>query len=460
VDETLTIEAPYDPPAAPEQVWGLAVAWCLDEPERVGQVLVLDTTEATLGRGGGRGEPRVLTTRIRPGHTELLGPLTTRRVSRRQLLLTDAGDALRIRNTGKTPLVVNGRQVAEATVGPGDVVSLHQALVTVVVRRSLEPAALDRPLHPFGAVDADGLVGESAAAWGVRREVDFVAARPGHVLLLGPSGAGKELAARGVHRASGVGGEWVARNAATIPESLADAELFGNLANYPNPGMPARPGLVGQADGGMLLLDEVGDLPEPVQARLLRLLDDGEYQRLGEATTRRSSARVLGATHRRVEGLKHDLVARFRHRIEVPGLAARPDDVPLLVAHLLRQARDDDPSLGRFFAGPHPRLAPRMMEALLRWPWATHVRELDRVLWDALRHSPGDHLDLQQVPAAAEPPTASSPPTVDPASLSVAQIEAALVACDGVVSQAYKELGLNSRDQLRRLMKKHDIQRP
>ena len=117
-------------------------------------------------------------------------------------------------------------------------------------------------------------------------------------MLLGETGTGKELAARAVHRFSTRADRpLVARNAATMPAGLIDAELFGNARNYPNPGMAERPGLVGQADGGFLFLDEIGELPSELQAHLLRVLDaGGEYQRLGESRVRRSDFRLLAAT--------------------------------------------------------------------------------------------------------------------------------------------------------------------
>ena len=139
-------------------------------------------------------------------------------------------------------------------------------------------------------------------------------------LLLGESGTGKELAARAVHQLSQRGRQqFVARNAATLPAGLIDAELFGNAKNYPNPGMPERRGLIGEADGGSLFLDEIGELPVELQAHLLRVLDgDGEYQRLGEGVARRSNFRLIAATNRDPSTLKHDLAARFTARIELP----------------------------------------------------------------------------------------------------------------------------------------------
>src|SRR5256885_12859655 len=104
----------------------------------------------------------------------------------------------------------------------------------------------------------------------------------------------------------------VSRNAATFPAGLIDVELFGNVANYPNHGMPERPGVVGEADGSTLFLDEIGELPTELQSHLLRFLDErGEYTRLGDARRRTSDVRVVAATNRALEDLKHDLAARL-----------------------------------------------------------------------------------------------------------------------------------------------------
>src|SRR5262249_13648433 len=130
----------------------------------------------------------------------------------------------------------------------------------------------------FGDVDEHGLVGESPAIWELRARIAFIGPRPGHVFIHGESGAGKELVARAIHASSPRAVRpLVARNAATIPEGLIDAELFGNLRNYPHAGMAERPGLIGEADGGTLFLDELAELPVPLQAHLLRVLDGGEY---------------------------------------------------------------------------------------------------------------------------------------------------------------------------------------
>ena len=137
------------------------------------------------------------------------------------------------------------------------------------------------------------------------------------------------------------------------------------MKNYPNPGMADRAGLIGEADGSTLFLDEIGDLPEKCQVHLLRVLDaDGEYHRLGESNARRSSFRLVAATNRSLDMLKHDFLARFTHRIVLPGLADRRDDVPLMLADILRRTAQGNPAIAaRFFEKrkgmlAEPRLAP------------------------------------------------------------------------------------------------------
>src|SRR5581483_3361135 len=124
----------------------------------------------------------------------------------------------------------------------------------------------------------------------------------------------------------------VARNAATFPEGLVDAELFGHARNYPNAGMPERPGILGQAAGGTVFLDEISELPVALQTHLLRVLDRGEYQRLGDSASRVADVRFIAATNR-PEGLRPDLAARFKLRIPLPTLAQRAEDIPLIAAN-------------------------------------------------------------------------------------------------------------------------------
>jgi two-component system nitrogen regulation response regulator GlnG/two-component system response regulator HydG len=307
----------------------------------------------------------------------------------------------------------------------------------------------------FGHADRHGIVGESAPAWMLRSHVSFLGKRNAHVLITGASGTGKELVAQAIHRLSSRSKkEIVSRNAATFPSGLIDAELFGNLANYPNVGMPERPGLIGQADGSTLFLDEIGELPSELQAHLLRVLDGGEYQRLGDPRRRVADIRLIAATNRAPEELKEDLAARLALRAHVPGLDERRDDVPLLARHILqRTAARDREFAERFCENGEPRLSSELARSLVQHGFSTHVRELENLLMRAAGSSRGKELDLtKEVRAVLRPiarPTAKE--------VGAEEIRAALARHGGVKDKAWRDLGLASRHALHRLMKKLGI---
>lgn len=319
----------------------------------------------------------------------------------------------------------------------------------------------------------------------------------------GESGTGKELVARTVHALSQRAGKpFLSRNAATLPSGLIDAELFGNVKNYPNPGTPERPGIIGQADGTTLFLDEIGEMPLESQAHLLRVLDaGGEYQRLGDPLSRRSRFCLVAATNRSPELLKHDVLSRFAYRTMTPTLQARREDIPLLVCHLLRGIAARHPHVASFF-GPAaggakgsqgretgqpsepawPRVAMELIDALVRWPYTLHLRELEEHLVRAVMKSRGDMLEYEPPRATSSPPRTSvepptiavaagdeapggrrdSPPEPDRSSVPLVTREEVLSALERtgwIIRRAYRELGLQSRYQLYRLMDKHGIER-
>ena len=390
---------------------GLVILWSRHEPARIGEVLLIPTGDPgrwIFGRGDDRlgvAERRVFLVRQRPGALVPTGPLVCPRISRAQLRLgSTASGGLEIENVGSCPLVYGRREVTHASVAPGEVIELRNELVLLCVHRApIRPAQtedLDAPLHAFGEADAFGMVGESPILWDLRHRIAAVARHHAHVLILGESGSGKELVAGAIHARSARGRRpLVSRNAATIPEGLADAELFGNQRNYPNAGVPERPGLVGEAHQSTLFLDEFAELPQALQAHLLRVLDEGEYQRLGESTTRRSDLRVIAATNRPESDLKPDVLARLKIRITLPSLNARREDIPLLVTQLLRRHATADPAIAeRFFPGADPRQAPRvspvLMSAFVQHRYTTHVRELDTLLLRAVLEGRGRYVEL------------------------------------------------------------------
>ena len=444
---------------AQAEVTALAIAWSAAEPDRVGEVAILPDAGALLELGRGPGEDpseaRVRFYRQRPGSMIEAPPLSSPGLSRRQLLVIPRDGGAHIDRIGKCVLEVNGRRVDAADVKDGDVIVLKRELVLFCTRRPayVPPLRLfsAKQWGTFGEADAAGILGESPHVWRMREAIAFAAKANTHVLLLGESGTGKELAAHAIHRLSSrVDGRFVARNAATLPSGLIDAELFGNAKNYPNPGMLDRAGLIGEADGGSLFLDEIGELPVELQSHLLRVLDaDGEYQRLGEGMTRRSRLQLVAATNRDI-ALKHDFAARFTTRVELPALSLRREDIPLLARHLLLRAAKKSPEIaGHFIAQTeqgyaYPRLHPSLVQVLLQRRYGTNVRELDAMLWRAMSES---HGDVIEVPSELRTAAASTEQ----------DIRAALQRHDGRVAEAARTLGLSSRYALYRLMKKHGI---
>lgn len=448
----------------------LVLAWSLDEPARVGEALPITRT-VCVGRGEALPDdpaPRVTLHRLRPGGSIAGPPIGNARISRLQLVLEPLGeDEVRVRSVGRAVVRIAGKATTDGIARVGDTVEIHNAAVFQVATRATELAAVTGGMFSdfgFGAPDPFGIVGESEAAWKLREAIAFAASTDRHVLLLGESGVGKELAARAVHGCSSRRDRTlIARNAATMPEALIDAELFGNVKSYPNPGMPERPGLVGEADGSTLFLDEIGDLPEASQVHLLRVLDgDGEFSRLGESKPRRSAFRLVAATNRPLEMLKHDFLARFTHRISIPGLTERREDVPLMLAELLRRTARKNPMVAeKFFERRHgalaeARVSPEFVMRLLRHPFTHHVRELERLIWLALGTAEGDFIGVTPAVEAELKDSAESA-AADVGELDRDTILKALAENGRSPTRAAKALGLKNRFVLLRLIKKHGL---
>ncbi len=452
--------------AAPSR-WALVVVWSA-EPGRAGEAILLPgSSPLVLGRGAPQADdpfPRAMPVRQRPGKNERRPPFEGPSLSRVQLRLEPEAEGITVVNEGRKALIgPQGEIVSRALVRLGQVVEITRQLSLVCVSR---PDILPRsengvPIHAFGEADDTGIVGESPLAWALRDQIAFVAARFAHVLLLGESGTGKEICARAIHsRSPRARQRLVARNAATLPSGLIDAELFGNVANYPNSGMPERPGLVGEADRSTLFLDEIGELTEELQTRLLRVLDDrGEYQRLGDARPRTSDLRLVAATNRPVEALRHDVLARFHLRLALPDLNERREDIPLLTRAMLRRIAERDPAIGaRFFEGwngrtGEPRVSPALARAVTEHMYTAHVRELDALLWRSLSTSSGGTLELTEAVASSVRP----PEVQVRGEITEAEVRAALSRVGNVKERAFRELGLTSRHALRRLMQKFGI---
>jgi two-component system nitrogen regulation response regulator GlnG/two-component system response regulator HydG len=438
---------------------GLVVLWSVDEPDRLGSWLPGprgDGDPRLLGRGPARADdeyPRLSSFSQRPEQNELLPPLRGEALSRSQLLVRRvAPGLLDITNLGRRKLTVNGALATQCEVREGDVLEIGSRFVLLCsTRPSRLPGSFASTEHPLGEVDEHGLVGESPVAWRLRGDVAFAARRTGHVLILGPTGVGKELVATAIHAIAARSGAFISRNAATLPESLVDAELFGNPKGYPNPGVPEREGLIGAAHQGSLFLDEFADLPSGAQAHLLRVLDSGEYQRLGESRQRRSDFRLIAATNRAETALREDLLARFDFRLRLPDLAARREDIPLILRHLFTTITREEPELRERYGLPNglPRVGPSFIRRLVQHSYPGNVRELRQLLWRSLAESSSDALEW--------PERASSTDADEDADPTGVEVQRALDANNGSLEKTWKTLGLANRYVLRRLVVKHGL---
>jgi DNA-binding NtrC family response regulator len=228
-----------------------------------------------------------------------------------------------------------------------------------------------------------GIVSKSASMRDVFRLVERVARTDMPVVITGESGTGKELVARALHAASPRrSGPFVAENCGAVPETLLESILFGHAKGAFTGAHAASPGLFEAADGGVIFLDEIGEMSPAMQAKLLRVLQEGEVRRVGEQRVRAVSTRVLAATHRDLEAMveagtfRQDLYYRLCVvRLELPPLRARREDISLLVSHFLK--RYDAEGL---------TVSAAASRRLVHYPWPGNVRELENEVqrWIAL----------------------------------------------------------------------------
>ncbi len=241
----------------------------------------------------------------------------------------------------------------------------------------------------------DEIVGSEGTLSPVMARVDQVAATSVPVLIFGETGTGKEVIARAIHmRSSRRNGPVVRVNCGAIPPELIDSELFGHEKGSFTGAVAQRSGWFERADGGTLFLDEIGELPMPAQVRLLRVLQDGSYERVGGGETRTADVRVVAATHRNLEQLiaggqfREDLWYRISvFPIYLPPLRSRLQDLPDLVAHFARNA-------GLRFGGAPLSATNEDLVLLEHYPWPGNVRELSAVIERAAILGGGHRLEI------------------------------------------------------------------
>jgi formate hydrogenlyase transcriptional activator len=249
-------------------------------------------------------------------------------------------------------------------------------------------------------------VGHSAALRRVLHQVEIVAPTEATVLITGETGTGKELIARAIHHLSARRQHaFVKLNCAAIPTVLLESELFGYEKGAFTGAVAQRMGRFELANHGTIFLDEIGELPLEVQPKLLRVLQDQEFERLGSPRTLRTDARLIAATNRDLTAMveaqtfRADLFYRVNvFPVQVPPLRERPDDIPLLVRHFVQQ-------FARRMHKTIETIPADTMQALLQYPWPGNIRELQNILERAVILSPGPVLQVPRtdlIPRAPE----------------------------------------------------------
>lgn len=246
---------------------------------------------------------------------------------------------------------------------------------------------------------ASEIIGKAPAMQEVFRAIGRLSQSKATVLLTGESGAGKEVVARALHKHSPrSNAPFVAINMAAIPKDLMETELFGHEKGAFTGASAIRHGRFEQAEGGTLFLDEIGDMPAELQTRLLRVLSDGYYYRVGGHQSLKANVRIIAATHQNLEAMvrenrfREDLYHRFNViRLRLPPLRERPEDIPLLVNHFLQKSAEN--------LGVEPKLmSEEAMEFLKRFPFPGNVRQLENLCNWLVVMAPSQHIRVTDLP--------------------------------------------------------------
>lgn len=358
----------------------------------------IDTVDSVLlGRGSSRGCERAS------------GALTLRvpdaRMSARHATINREGHAWVVRDEGsKNGIVVNGRKADRHLLRDGDVVECGRTFFLFKLGR---PADGDEPddVHSSDWRDVPGGLATFHDPLATQiRALPEIARASIPVLVLGPSGSGKELVARAIHELSRRSGAFVPLNCGALPENLVEAELFGARRGAFTGATEDKRGLVRASDEGTLFLDEIGDLPLRAQPALLRVLQEREVLSVGSTRAASVDLRVVAATHRNLDEMvdgecfRADLLARLSGFVlRLPPLNERLEDLGLLIATLLARHAVSDTTL-----------SPDAVRLLLRYRWPLNVRELEHCLRGALAVSP-TRIGVEHLPRSIREPGNDAP---------------------------------------------------
>jgi len=329
-------------------------------------------------------------------------------------------------------------------------------------------------------VKFEGLIARSPKMWDVFARLQRVAPHYRSLLINGPTGSGKDLLARALHRLSGAKGKFVVLNCSAVVETLFESELFGHVRGSFTGADRDKTGLFELADQGTLFLDEIGDMPMSTQAKLLRAVQNQEITRVGSLDSRRVNVRIIAATHKnlplaiRDKVFREDLYYRLSMvEIAAPSLQERMEDLPLLVRHFVQRFSEE-------YGKPIHGVTPRAMILLERYTWPGNVRELEHAIGHACMMATGDRIDVPDLPERLVQACKSSlghpdglPPMPasshaefnllnDTCGSKLAAQESELIAralseAGGNQSQAARRLGIG-RDALRYKLKKYSLE--
>jgi two-component system, NtrC family, nitrogen regulation response regulator GlnG len=268
-----------------------------------------------------------------------------------------------------------------------------------LVRRAMDESRRQQVEAPPVADEAPEILGQAPAMQEVFRAIGRLAHSHATVMITGESGTGKELVARALHRHSPRGAKaFIAINTAAIPKDLLESELFGHERGAFTGAQAMRRGRFEQAEGGTLFLDEIGDMPSDLQTRLLRVLSDGQFYRVGGHTPLAANVRVIAATHQELEArvkqglFREDLYHRLNViRLRLPALRERREDIPALARHFLAKSARDLGVDGK-------RLTDSALQFLSAQEWPGNVRQLENMCHWLTVMAPGQVVDVNDLP--------------------------------------------------------------
>jgi len=277
-----------------------------------------------------------------------------------------------------------------------------------LIRRAMAESSAQTPVETASGASAE-MLGQAPAMQEVFRAIGRLSQSSATVLITGESGTGKELVARALHRHSPrAAGPFIAINTAAIPKDLLESELFGHERGAFTGAQSARRGRFEQAEGGTLFLDEIGDMPSDLQVRLLRVLADGEYYRVGGHAPQKSNVRVIAATHQNLEervrrGLfREDLLHRLDVvRLRLPPLRERQDDIAPLARHFLAKSARD-------LAVEPKVLSEGALRVLTAFSFPGNVRQLENLCHWITVMAPGQRVDVADLPAELRDPASGA----------------------------------------------------